>query len=296
MAYLALHFGLAFVAYFIVGAVYSLWVASQLAKYEREGLRDMMLELGVSESEFIENQDRLNDQIRQIQLKKFSPDLFVNRFAQLAGALEQALLGLSWIVLILGVIGVLLAAMEDSENAPLIWLVLILIWILELIRILWRSLIWLLLGRWPGQPKLVRDSLRESFSDAPSSTTLDEDSELEELNSLGTEPDDDLDEEENERQAGILHRIVLGCKMLEVIAGDGDEYTVNRIDERLRTFDEDAEQLTDEFYRLAATHQIINLLVKARRLEDARSRLNNVEDEFFQQRILEDNPELIELN
>jgi hypothetical protein len=112
---------------------------------------------------------------------------------------------------------------------------------------------------------------------------------------LSSDLDVELSDEENDRQANLLSKISMVCKMLESIADEApnDEYSHDRIIDRVSKAEEILTEISDSFYHDAALHQIINILYKAKMFEKAKVHFANVSDDMIRSKILEDNPDLI---
>ena len=112
---------------------------------------------------------------------------------------------------------------------------------------------------------------------------------------LSSDLDIELSDEENDRQANLLSKISLVCQMLESIADEApnDEYSHDRIIERVSKAEEMLTEISDSFYHDAALHQIINILYKAKMFEKAKLHFAIVSDGMIRSKILEDNPDLI---
>ncbi|AJQ95663.1 hypothetical Protein YC6258_03627 [Gynuella sunshinyii YC6258] len=103
----------------------------------------------------------------------------------------------------------------------------------------------------------------------------------------------DLTEEQNDIEVQLLKKVTIICKSLECLTDDiDDEYSKNRIVERVEKAKEYLKEITDEFYAGAATHQMVNLLYKARMINEAQELFDKVSDDFLREKILEDNPNL----
>jgi hypothetical protein len=104
----------------------------------------------------------------------------------------------------------------------------------------------------------------------------------------------ELSDEENNRQANLLSKISTICEMLESIANDAvtHEYSRDKVIERVTQAEEILSDISDSFYYDAASHQIINILCKAKMFEKAKVHFSNVSDDMIRSQVIEDNPEL----
>jgi len=103
----------------------------------------------------------------------------------------------------------------------------------------------------------------------------------------------DLTEEQNNIEAQLVQKVTIICKSLECLTDDiDDEYSKNRIVERVEEAKEYLTEITDEFYVGAATHQIVNILYKARMINEAQELFDKVSDDFLREKIMEGNPNL----
>ena len=103
----------------------------------------------------------------------------------------------------------------------------------------------------------------------------------------------EITEEQNNTQAQLVQKVTIICKSLECITDDiDDEYSKNRIVERIGKAKEYLKDITDEFYFGSAGHQIVNILYKARMFNEAQELFDKVSDDFIREKIKEDNPNL----
>ncbi|MDA1372372.1 MAG: hypothetical protein O2971_16620 [Proteobacteria bacterium] len=103
----------------------------------------------------------------------------------------------------------------------------------------------------------------------------------------------DLTEEQINIEAQLFQRVVIICQSLKCLTDDiDDEYTTNRIIERIEQAKEHLNDISDEFYFGAATHQIVNILYKAKMFDEAQELFDKVSDDFIREGIMKDNPNL----
>ncbi|MGS0696113.1 hypothetical protein [Shewanella sp. 0m-4] len=102
-----------------------------------------------------------------------------------------------------------------------------------------------------------------------------------------------LTEEQNNMEVQLVQKVIIICKSLECLTDDiNDEYSQNRIIERIEKAKEYLEGITDELYFGAATHQIVNILYKARMFNEAQELFDKVSDDLLREEIKADNPNL----
>ncbi|MFC3852315.1 hypothetical protein ACFOSD_01575 [Salinispirillum marinum] len=105
--------------------------------------------------------------------------------------------------------------------------------------------------------------------------------------------DQDLTEERNNIEAKLVQKVLIICKSLEFLTDDiDDEYNKIRIIERIERAKEYLNDITDEFYKGAATHQMVNILYRAKMFGEAQNLFDKVSDDFLRKKIMEDNPNL----
>lgn len=106
---------------------------------------------------------------------------------------------------------------------------------------------------------------------------------------------DDLTKEDEDRQGRAVYEIGVWCSACDHHIGKlDDEYHREEFERLLTKCRNLLASLSDPFYAGAGRHSIINMLVKAGRINDAKYFLAEVKDRFIREKILEDNPSLPE--
>jgi len=104
---------------------------------------------------------------------------------------------------------------------------------------------------------------------------------------------DDLTPEENQKQGKAVYEIGVWCQACEHHVGKfEDEYHKEEFERLIIKSKNLLAGLSDPFYAGAGRHAIINVLVRAGLINEARYLLAEVKDTFIKEQILEDNPSL----
>ena len=101
---------------------------------------------------------------------------------------------------------------------------------------------------------------------------------------------DDITPEEQGRK---VYEITAWCQGCDSHIGKfDDEYHKEEFEKIITKSKNLLSGLSDPFYASAGRHSIINALVKAGQLNEARLLLSEVKEEFIREKILEENPSL----
>ena len=106
--------------------------------------------------------------------------------------------------------------------------------------------------------------------------------------------ENDLTDEEQEKYIKLVQLVQLKCQFaeasLENIDGsrsEDDIYETERVEKLVKTALSHSDEIQDDFYRSSALHSIADLLSKAGQYDRARKIIENISEDFIQEKAAE---------